>query len=186
MRSLPFVGYRIWRADEVALTISSLSEHTAWPVGKSLTANKPPSAGRSGLGGYGFHAMYNFYHGDPEQVRFERSFELWYRMERIIARIERQKGIHWVVGAIVAWGEVAMHDVGFRAEHCRLVALHYQPSRSDFLFARANTDHNPWLAPTRLQMIADRYQVPIADSPKKLQSYATEWGRAVGPEMLAA
>lgn len=186
MRSLPFIGYRIWRANSETLTLTSLSEHTAWPVGRSLTANRPPSAGRSGLGGYGFHALYDFFHSDPYQVRYSESFALWYRMERIHRRVSGESNVHWVVGAIVAWGEVALHEHGFRAEHCRLIALHYQPGERDFIRAKAHPDMNPWRPPTRLQMLADHYRVPLAESPSKLDSYATEWGRRVGPELLAA
>lgn len=186
MSSLPFIGYRIWRVDENELTIASLSDHEPWPVQRDMVANAPPSTGRSGLGGYGFHAMYQFFHGDREQVRYESSFELWYRIERIINRIEGRPGIHWVVGAITAWGEVALHEFGFRAEHCRLIAFHYQPSRSDFIRGKIHPEMNPWLPPPRLRMLADRYRVPLANSPAELESYATEWGRRVGPELLAA
>jgi hypothetical protein len=183
---LPYIGYRIWRADENDLTLASLSDDTPWPIQAEMEANSPPSRGRSGLGGYGFHAMYDFFHGDTLQVRLEHSFELWYSMERIARKIEKRPGIHWVAGAIVAWGEIALHEFGFRAEHCRIVALHYQPQRPDFARARAYADFNPWLPPTRMRMIADRYGLPIADSPAKLASYAGEWGRHVGPEILAA
>lgn len=186
MRTLPYIGYRIWRVDENDLSLCSLSDHTPWPINRSLTANAKPSKGMSGLGGYGFHGMYEFFHGDQMQVKFEHSFELWYRMETIARRIERKAGLHWVAGAIVAWGEMALHEHGFRAEHCRLIALHYQPSRPDFARARMYPDFNPWLPPTRMQMLADRYEVPIADSPQRLCSYATEWGQHVGPEVLAA
>lgn len=186
MNRLPVVGYRLWRADSEDLSLMSLSADEPWPIGTDLRSNKPPSTGRSGLGGYGFHALYRFHHGDPNQVRYHDSYGLWYSIERIHRRLHGEPNVHWVVGAIVAWGEIALHSYGFRSEFCRLVALHYQPTHRDIAMALDHTDMNPELPPTRLQMIADRYRVPVANTPASLDSYATEWGRKVSAEMLAA
>ncbi len=94
-----------------------------------------------------------------------------------------------VVGAIAAWGEVAVHYGGFRAEHARIVALALerwdpssQPSWEDdqraFLtYADFHRDRNALIAWT-----ASQYKVPVVD-PGDLEAVANEHGSSVPMEL---
>lgn len=176
-RPMPLIGYRLWLADSTDLTLSSLTfDDLVWTPGAAMGASKRPSEPAL-YGGHGFHAMTNFFHADPQTARFADSYSLWHTISKLKERSRGQTGKHWVAGAVLAWGEVALHDCGvIRAEFMRPMALHYQPSVRD-------PQEEP---PFHLQLLADKYHLPLFWEPASLTAYAAEWGQPVSTEMLGA
>lgn len=174
-RHLPLIGYRLWLADSADLTLCSLTFDEVWPIGASVHSPIRPSEPAI-YGGHGYHAMTNFFHADPDTARFADSYSLWHTISRLKDKWQGIKGKHWVAGAVLAWGEVALHDLGvMRAEFMKPLALHYSLSVRD-----------EGAPPLDLRFLADKYRLPLIDSPAALTAYASEWGQPVTSEMLGA
>jgi hypothetical protein len=74
-----------------------------------------------------------------------------------------------IAGAVVAWGKIQVHEIGFRAQHMRVVALQ-EPS----VWSK-HEDPTAW---EMLRFAARFYRVPILDT-DSLVRYAEEFGRVV-------
>ncbi len=67
--------------------------------------------------------------------------------------IEKYSAGSWtVVGAGIFWGKIVVHTAGFRAQHCRIVALANHRKRN-------KPDDVGW--PALLEGVVEKYNVPV-------------------------
>lgn len=83
-------------------------------------------------------------------------------------------GPRTIMGSAIFWGNIVVHTAGFRAQHCRIVALsnHRRRNRKEDL---------GWTA--QLEGAVEKYNVPVIPL-ELLVDYTNTWGKPLGSDYL--
>lgn len=155
------VGYRVWTINE-DLGLQSIVCNTQWPIGNHVSARciSPVSS-------FGFNLTphYSEAHDSPH-VKCGCGIYAYHDFLHT-AEYKAWRGEIRVRGVIVAWGNIEVHNIGFRAEHARVAALVSEGTRLNRLIIEA---------------VAQRYSIPRINA-EDVEFLTAEYGAPI-PEDL--
>ena len=149
-RRTPLIGFRDWRVRVEPLRLTGVIHAVGWPLDDVVATCRVVE---------GLHS-WDALHGAP---RADCTCGLYGRHElaevpKAIPLAHHIYGVR-VIGAVVGWGRMVIHERGWRAEFAKPVALAYGPSD----LRRITAD------------LADEYGIPVVAA-SELQWVAAEFG----------
>lgn len=156
--TVPVVGFRLWRyglEDELFPWLESWSRPFSWSPRRVTRAWATEGLGADD----GLHAVHDLFHSIEGFPRLTDPSRFWSK--------------RWIVGAVAGYGNVHIHEHGFRAEYARPLGFLWHTRNADEDL-RAELGDKP---PAILTFLADEYRVPIVDTEADLYAIAGEMGR---------
>lgn len=160
----PVVGYRSWRvSDETCLLHSTIVHNCTWPTDERLEATC-------------WETQHRHYAHDDVPIDHDAPYE-WctcglYSFHDVEDALDYGAHSRAVVGAVIAWGKIRVHTLGFKAQYMRPLAFIEHKSKLERIERKDMLE----------QMVAN-YSLPLLPQ-HVLMEYAYTFGQPLGASYL--